>query len=176
MQNLRIVGVERNPDRGIGHATEMGSCQALNARPPGRFHDYRQYASAWESQIGGGSRDARDWAEAPGWAGTYAADQGRERDRSGGVRGGDIGGYRRDNHGQKVQGPSKRNVEMNMQITVCEDSRVLCAWIDTHAAELDQTKRGDCLSKAPSEPARRGAHRGRGTSTAGARRGGPADH
>jgi len=49
----------------------------------------------------------------------------RERDRSresGGVRGGDIGGYRRDNHGQKVQGPSKRNVEINKQITVCKDS------------------------------------------------------
>jgi hypothetical protein len=69
----------------------------------GRFHDDRQYASAWERQIGGGSRDARDWAEAPGWAGMYAADQGRERDRSGGVRGGDIGGYRRDIHGGHVQ-------------------------------------------------------------------------
>ena len=37
----------------------------------------------------------------------------RERDReSRRARGGDAGGYRRDNHGQKVNGPSRRNVEI----------------------------------------------------------------
>jgi hypothetical protein len=51
----------------------------------------------------------------------------RERDRTrerAGVRGGDIGGYRGHNHwhGQQVQGPAKRNVEINKQITVCKDS------------------------------------------------------
>jgi hypothetical protein len=49
----------------------------------------------------------------------------------------DIGRYRRDNHGQKVQGPSKRNIEINKQITVCEDSRDLCAFIDENAADFN---------------------------------------
>jgi hypothetical protein len=61
---------------------------------------------------------------------------GRTRER-GGVRGGDIGGYRRDNHGQKVQGPSKRNVEINKQIAVCEHSRDLCVLIAENAAEFN---------------------------------------
>ena len=52
-------------------------------------------------------------------------------------RGCDAGGYRRDNHGRQVQGPSKRNVEINKQITVCQDSRDLCALIDAHAAEFN---------------------------------------
>ncbi len=65
-------------------------------------------------------------------------------------RGGDIGGYRWDNHGQKVQGPSKRNVEINKRITVCKDSRDPCALIDAAAAEFNftlETWPGDCLSK-----------------------------
>ncbi len=53
------------------------------------------------------------------------------------MKGGDIGGYRRDNHEQKVQGPSKRNIEINKQITVCEDSRDLCAFIDENAADFN---------------------------------------
>jgi len=64
----------------------------------------------------------------------------RERDQtreSRTVRGGDAGGYRRDNQGQKVNGPSRRNVEINKQITVCQDSRDLCALIDAHAAEFN---------------------------------------
>ncbi len=64
----------------------------------------------------------------------------RERDltrESRGVRGGDAGGYRRDNYGKNAQGPSRRNVEINKQITVCEDSRDLCALIDAHAAEFN---------------------------------------
>ena len=66
----------------------------------------------------------------------------RERERemeSGGKRGGDIGGYMWEN--QKVQGPS-----INKQITVCQDSRDLCALIFAHAAEFNH---GDCLSNAP---------------------------
>ena len=47
------------------------------------------------------------------------------------------GATRRDNHGQKVQGPPKRNVEINKQITVCEHSRDLCTLIDAHAAEFN---------------------------------------
>jgi hypothetical protein len=57
----------------------------------------------------------------------------RERDRdleSRRVRGGDADGYRRDNQGQKVNGPSRLNVDINKQITVCQDSRDLCALID----------------------------------------------
>jgi len=62
----------------------------------------------------------------------------RERDReSRRVRGGDAGGYQRDHQGQKVNGPSRRNVEINKQITVCQDSRDLCALIDAHAAEFN---------------------------------------
>ena len=63
-------------------------------------------------------------------------ERGRIRER-GGMRGGDIGGYRRDNHGQKVQGPSKRNLEINRQITVCEHSRDLCVLMDENAAEFN---------------------------------------
>ena len=66
----------------------------------------------------------------------------RERDQtreSGGMRGGDIGG--RDKSGKKVKGPSTRNVEINKQISVCEnaceDSGDLCALIDVHAAEFN---------------------------------------
>jgi hypothetical protein len=50
----------------------------------------------------------------------------REKDRTRenfGVRVDDIGWYCRDNHGQKVQAPSKYNVEINNQITVCKDFR-----------------------------------------------------
>jgi hypothetical protein len=36
-----------------------------------------------------------------------------------------------------VQGPSTRNVEINKQITVCQDSRDLCALIDVHAAKFN---------------------------------------
>jgi hypothetical protein len=62
----------------------------------------------------------------------------RERDReSRRVRGGDAGGYQRDNQGQKVNAPSRRDVEINKQITVCRDSRDLCVLIDAHAAECN---------------------------------------
>ena len=143
----------------------------------------------------------------------YPWERERERERqrekartrdSGGMEGGDIGGYRRDNHGQNVQGSSKRTIEINKQITVCEDSRDLSALIDAHAAEFNHvvtaphtclsyehanmrqfdlrmtlmklTERGECLSKAPAELARWGALQRRGASNAGARRSGPADH
>ena len=68
---------------------------------------------------------------------------------SGGKRGGDIGGYMWEN--QKVQGPS-----INKQITVCQDSRDLCALIFAHAAKFNH---GDCLSNAPAEQTGRPAPR-----------------
>jgi hypothetical protein len=75
------------------------------------------------------------------YPGERERERGRERDRtrdSGGVRGGDIDGYRRDNHGQKKQGPSRRKgFEINMRIAVCENSRALCALIDARAAEFN---------------------------------------
>jgi len=67
----------------------------------------------------------------------------RERRR---VRGGDAGGYQRDNQGQKVNGQSRGNVEINKQITVYQDSRDLCALIDaqncvTALRKLPQSRR-----------------------------------
>jgi hypothetical protein len=58
-----------------------------------------------------------------------------------GLRCGDSGGYRRDNHGQKiVQGSSMRNVEINKQMRVCEDSRDLCALIDARTGKLSKAR------------------------------------
>ena len=91
----------------------------------------------------------------------------RERDQtreSRTVRGGDAGGYRRDNQGQKVNGPSRRNVEINKQITVCQDSRDLCALIDAHAAEFNQAWR---LPFESSCRAARGPSRGAGAGSGG---------
>ena len=80
----------------------------------------------------------------------------RERDRtreSRRVMGSDAGGYWRDSQRQKANGPSRRNVEINKQITVCQDSRDLCALIG--CSRVQQRERWHCLPKAPAEPATR---------------------
>jgi hypothetical protein len=71
------------------------------------------------------------------------------------VRGCETGGYRlagQPRTKSAISGPSKRNVEINKQITVCNLTN---CYLRVDLLVQYVAKRWDCLSKAPAEPARR---------------------
>jgi hypothetical protein len=69
----------------------------------------------------------------------------------------------------------KRNIDINQQIMGARGASNLCTLIEARAADFNNGQRGDGISGAPAEPARRWTPRGRGASTAGARSSSPPD-